>query len=85
MLPHLLPPVAPKVFTLPTTTPTESDLVAVMMPFGAAFSPAYTALGEAAQAAGMHMQPADEIWVNDHIMADIIDLIWRARVVISDL
>ena len=56
-----------------------------MMPFGAAFSPAYTALGEAAQAAGMHMQPADEIWVNDHIMADIIDLIWRARVVISDL
>ena len=33
----------------------------------------------------MHVQRADDIWVNDHIMADIISLNWRARVVISDL
>ena len=33
----------------------------------------------------MYVQRADDIWVNDHIMADIIGLIWRARVVISDL
>lgn len=85
LLPYLVPPVAPRVFTLPTTTPTESDLVAVMMPFDAGFSPVYAALGEAAEAAGMHVQRADDIWVNDHIMADIIDLIWRARVVVSDL
>lgn len=85
LLPHLVPPVAPKVFTLPTTTPTESDLVAVMMPFDAGFAPVYAALGEAAEAAGMYVQRADDIWVNDHIMADIISLIWRARVVISDL
>lgn len=85
LFPHLLPPVAPKVFTLPTSTPTESDLVAVMMPFDAGFTPVYAALGEAAEAAHMHVQRADDIWVNDHIMADIIDLIWRARVVISDL
>lgn len=85
LLPYLTPPVAPRVFTLPTTTPTESDLVAVMMPFDAGFSPVYAALGEAAEAAGMHVQRADDIWVNDHIMADIINLIWRARVVVSDL
>lgn len=82
---HLLPPVAPKVFTLPTTTPTEADLVAVMMPFDAGFAPVYAALGEAARAADMRVQRADDIWINDHIMADIISLIWRARIVISDL
>lgn len=85
LFPRLLPPVSPKVFTLPTATPKESDLVAVMMPFDAGFSPVYKALGEAAHAANMHVQRADDIWVNDHIMADIISLIWRARVVISDL
>jgi hypothetical protein len=85
LLQYLVPPVAPRVFTLPTTTPVEPDLVAVMMPFDAGFSPVYSALGEAAEAASMRVQRADDIWVNDHIMADIIDLIWRARVVISDL
>lgn len=85
LFPHLLPPVSPKVFALPTTTPTESDLVAVMMPFDAGFAPVYKALQDAGQAAGMHVERADDIWVNDHLMADIINLIWRARVVISDL
>lgn len=82
---HLMPPVAPKVFTLPTSTASDPALVAVMMPFDAGFAPVYRALGEAAEAAGMYAQRADDIWVNDHIMADIISLIWRARVVIADL
>jgi hypothetical protein len=56
-----------------------------MMPFDAGFAPVYRALGEAAGAANMHGQRADDIWVNDHIMADIISLSWRARVVISGL
>lgn len=81
---YLIPPVLPKVFALPNV-PREQDLVAVMMPFDAGFSPVYAALGQAAAATGMRCQRADDIWVHDHLMDDIISLIWRARVVISDL
>jgi hypothetical protein len=28
---------------------------------------------------------ADDIWLNHHIMDDIINLIWRAQVVVADL
>jgi hypothetical protein len=33
----------------------------------------------------MRCHRADDIWENHHIMDDVISLIWRARVVISDL
>ena len=33
----------------------------------------------------MRCQRADDIWINNHIVDDIINLIWRARVVIADL
>jgi hypothetical protein len=84
LYPQLVPPVSPKVFALPKV-PREPDLVAVMMPFDAGFAPVYAALGEAVVAAGMRCQRADDIWVHDHLMDEIISLIWRARVVISDL
>lgn len=76
---------APKVFRLPIEIPTERDLVAVMMPFDARFANVYETLQVAAAESGMRCQRADEIWVNNHIIDDIINLIWRARVVISDL
>ena len=75
---------APSVFRLPVELPREPDLVAVMMPFDARFNPVYEGLRRAAEDAGLRCYRADDIWVNHHIMDDVISLIWRARVVISD-
>jgi hypothetical protein len=78
-------PLAPKIFRLPAEIPAEQDLVAVMMPFDARFNNVYVTLQQAAAESGMRCQRADDIWVNNHIVDDIINLIWRARVVIADL
>jgi hypothetical protein len=75
----------PKVFRLPLEIPAEQDLVAVMMPFDARFNNVYATLQQAVTESGMRCQRADDIWVNNHIVDDIINLIWRARVVIADL
>ncbi len=83
LLERLGPAVAPRVFTLPTT-PREADLVAVMMPFGG-FADVYEALKAAVSDAGLRCQRADDIWENDAIMNDVVSLLWRSRVVISDL
>jgi hypothetical protein len=79
------PALAPKVFRLPREIPAERDLVAVMMPFEARFDSVYTTLQQAATEAGMRCLRADDIWVNNHIIDDVINLIWRARVVVADL
>lgn len=79
------PDLAPRVFKFPTRTPVESDLVAVMMPFDKSFDATYTAIKAAADDAGMRCHRADDIWINNHIMDDVISLIWRARVIVSDL
>lgn len=77
--------VKPKVFQFPTSEPFDPDLVAVMMPFGPAFSAVYESLKEGIEAAGMRCLRADDIWERDHILDDVLSLIWRARVVIADL
>jgi hypothetical protein len=81
------PPPSPgaTAFRLPTELPTERDLVAVMMPFSGEFKDVYNALHQAATDVGMRCLRADDIWVNTHIMDDVINLLWRARVVIADL
>lgn len=79
---RLTPAVSPKVFTMPTS-PHEEDLVAVMMPF-AGFNAVYEALKVAVTDAGLRCQRADDIWEDDAVMNDVVSLIWRARVVISD-
>lgn len=76
---------APRVFRLPTEVPRSNDLVAVMMPFESRFDAVYEALREAVGDAGLECCRADDIWENDHIMDDVIRLIWSARVVIADL
>lgn len=75
---------APRAFRLPVEAPQEADLVAVMMPFDARFDPVYETLHAAAKDAGLRCYRADNIWVHEHIMDDLISLIWRARAVISD-
>lgn len=74
----------PKVFTLPDVVP-DPKLVAAMMPFGAAFSPVQQALVDAATNAGMMLKRADDIWINDHIIQDVVTLLCQASVVVCDL
>jgi hypothetical protein len=81
----LEPSIAPKVFRLPLEIPVEQDLVAVMMPFDARFDSVYATLQQAVTESGMRCKRADDIWINNHVVDDIINLIWRARVVIADL
>lgn len=75
----------PKVFKFPTEDAFDPELVAVMMPFGAGFAPVYESLKAGIEAAGMRCFRADDIWERDHILDDVLSLIWRARVVVADL
>lgn len=75
----------PKAFRLPTDKLQSDDLVAVMMPFEASFTPVYETLSEASADAGLRCQRADDIWKNEHILDDVLELIWTARVVVADL
>lgn len=74
----------PKVFAL-NDEPVDDDLVAVMMPFDARFNPVYDALQASVAAAGMECRRADDIWIHDHIIQDVVTLISRASVVVCDL
>lgn len=74
----------PRVFTINNPERTESTLVAVMMPFDAAFAAVYGAIQEAATDAGLRCRRADEIWENPAIIQDIVSLIDRSHVVVCD-
>lgn len=63
----------------------DGNLVAVMMPFSAEFNAVNGALQTAATAAGMQCKRADDIWTNDHIIQDVVDLVCNAGVVVCDL
>lgn len=73
-----------KVFTL-SDVPQDSSLIAVMMPFDSKFAPVLKALSKAAVEAGMALKRADDIWINDHIIQDVVTLLCQAKVVICDL
>lgn len=62
----------------------EDGLVSVMMPFRESFDRVYEALQRGATNAGMRCVRADDMWVNTSIIQDIVSLIERSRVVISD-
>lgn len=74
----------PRVFRI-TDEAVDASLIAVMMPFAAEFNTVYGALQRAAAGSGMQCKRADDIWSNDHIIQDIVDLVCKARVVICDL
>lgn len=65
--------------------PVNESLVAVMMPFDKSFDHVYTGIRTAASAANMICKRVDDIWENDHIIQDVIDLIIQAKVVVCDL
>lgn len=72
------------VFSIDGINEQEDDLVSVMMPFGAEFTPVYKALRKAATAIDLRCQRADDIWKHHQVIQDIVDLITKARVVVCD-
>lgn len=74
----------PKVFSL-GAEPVDDGLVAVMMPFDAGFKNVASAISDACTTAGMKSQRADNIWIADHIIQDVVSLIAESKVVICDL
>lgn len=63
----------------------DDKLVAVMMPFGADFRDVYDTIKGAAKAAGLRCKRADDIWEDDVVIQDVVNLICRARIVVCDL
>lgn len=81
---QLANPLKPKVFRLPDA-PVEQDLISVMMPFAPQFDGLYAELVACCQAVGLRCQRADDIWLNDAVIEDVVHLIATSRVVIADL
>lgn len=74
----------PSVFQIAEHEAIEQQLVSVMMPFDAAFTPVYTAIQQATAACGLRSRRADEIWEAPGIIQDVVNLIDRARIVVCD-
>jgi hypothetical protein len=74
----------PSVFTIPEHEKIDPVLVSAMMPFDASFAAVFDGLKAAAAAAELRCRRADDIWENPSIIADIVSLIDRSRVVICD-
>lgn len=69
----------------PVDTPRDPRLVAVMMPFDPSFDVVYETIERAVQDAGLKCARVDNIWEHDHVMGDVLSLLWRAQVVVADL
>ena len=75
---------SPTIFSL-SNKPVNPRLVSFMMPFSGQFSSVYNDVKSALEAEGYTCQRADDMWVHDHIIADIIELICTSAVVVCDL
>lgn len=74
----------PSVFQVPTAAP-DPNLVAVMMPFGSAFAPVYSAIKSACASTGrFYAQRADDIWEATTVIQDVFSLIYRSHAVVCD-
>lgn len=62
----------------------EPRLVAVMMPFDAAFDPVNEAIKAAGSSAGFNVLRTDDIWEESTIIQDVFSLLLRAGVVVVD-
>jgi hypothetical protein len=69
----------------PVDTLRDPDLVGVMMPFSPAFDVVYETIEAAVGDAGLRCVRADDIWQHQHVMGDILSILWRSHIVIADL
>jgi nucleoside 2-deoxyribosyltransferase len=75
----------PDVFNIDHIHQVEQQQLSVMMPFAGNFTPVYQAIQTMAADMGMRCNRADDIWVHQHIMQDVVSLICKSSVVICDL
>jgi hypothetical protein len=75
----------PGAVQFPRDTPRDPKLVTVMMPFAAAFDIVYETIEAAASEVGLRCVRADTIWEADHVMADVLSILWRSQIVVADL
>ena len=75
---------APNVFHVPESTTIETDLVAVMMPFNAAFNAVHKGIQRACAEANHKCLRVDDIWEESTVFQDIFNLIFRSQVVVVD-
>ena len=73
----------PSVFAVPDASP-DPMLLSAMMPFGASFSGAHTAIRRAAEARRMTCQRVDDIWINSTVIQDVFSLLFRSFIVVCD-
>ena len=65
--------------------PLDPKLVCMMMPFLPQFTPVYEGIKAGLEADGFKCSRADDVWIHQHIMQDVLELICTAKVVICDL
>lgn len=75
----------PKVFQISDREAIDPRLLSVMMPFEGSLRPVFDDIKAMANTIGMKCQRGDDIWVQDAIIQDIVDLIDKSRIVICDL
>lgn len=76
--------IRPRVFNLPNA-PIDPELVSVMMPFANQFDALYAALTGICAERGFRCQRADDIWLNNAVIEDVVHLIATSSIVIADL
>ena len=62
----------------------DANLIGVMMPFDAGFSPVYEAIKVAAAASNASCSRADDMWLHPTIMQTIVSIICRSDIVVAD-
>jgi hypothetical protein len=65
--------------------PVRQRQIAVMMPFAAEFNPIYSAIQNLCQSLGCSCLRGDEIWREDAIIQDVVNLISESKVIICDV
>jgi hypothetical protein len=76
--------ITPKVFKLDEFENTDNNLISVMMPFASQFDKVYETLKNVSGKLSLKCLRADDIWEHDHIIQDVVSLIYRSRIVICD-
>lgn len=74
---------SPLAFEIPNEEPNQ-NLVSVMMPYAAEFTPVYKAIQGAAEDAEIQCQRAKDIWEDSRVIQDIFALIFKSYLVVCD-
>jgi hypothetical protein len=75
----------PTLFSLRQPPRIEPDLIACMMPFDRSFDDVYSSIRSSCSGLSLQCLRVDEIYSNGPIIADVIDVIDRAAIVVCDL